>query len=149
LIYLEDEGAIFTFGEFALRVAEGLERGAGFGADFPIFLDLNGLPAGARERVDQACKGGGIAAKFVIEGTGAEIAHGFEDVKRDELEGSMIDLGGVEIPGKIGSGFLTHAGSGQPFLLEEPVLMTPSFQRDKFTLLKPLPASPRALMMAG
>jgi hypothetical protein len=90
-------------------------------------LKLKGLPAGAREGVEKASEGSGVPAELVVEGTGTEIAQGIEDVKGAEMQGTLVDLGGVAILDQVGGGFPARTPLGQPVLLDEPVLVAPLF----------------------
>jgi hypothetical protein len=123
VVHHEDQGAVFILGEFSFRIAEGLERGAGFGAGLTVFLEEKRFPARAGEGVEEPGESGRIAAEFLIEGAGAEIAEGLKDVKGAELESGMIDLGGIEIAYKVFAGFLAGAGAGDEGLLDKPILM--------------------------
>jgi len=127
IVHQENQGAIFIFREFAFGVAKGLECSAGFGAGFTVLLKLKGLPAGAGEGVEEASEGGGVPAELVIEGTGAEIAQGIEDVEGAEMQGTLVDLRGVAILHQVGGGFPARTPLGQPVLLDEPILVAPLF----------------------
>ena len=126
-VHVSDNSLAFFIGEFAFWIAHGLEGGLGLEAGIAILLKLQGFPAGAGEGVEEASEGGAVAAEFVIEGTGAEIAQGIEDVKGAKLQGTLVDLGGVAILDQVGGGFLTDAPFSQPVLMEEPILVAPLF----------------------
>jgi len=127
IVHHENQGAIFIFREFAFGVAKGQECSAGFGTGFTVLLKLKGLPAGAGEGVEEASEGGGIPAKLVIEGTGAEIAQGIEDVEGAEMQGTLVDLRGVAILDQVGSRFPARTPLSQPVLLDEPIFVAPLF----------------------
>jgi hypothetical protein len=126
-VHVSDNSLAFFIGEFAFWIAHGLEGGLGLEAGIAILLKLQGLTAGAGESVDEASEGSGVAAEFVIEGTSAEIAQGIEDVKGAELQGALVDLGGVAILDEVSGGFLTDAPFSQPVLMQEPILVAPLF----------------------
>ena len=123
IVDVQDDGAAFLVGEFAIGIFQGAEGEARAGASFAIFLELHGFAAGPGEGVEDANEGGGIAAEFLVEGTGAEVAEGFEHVEGAELEGSVVDAAGVEILGEVGGGFLSGAGSFEEGLFDEPGLV--------------------------
>jgi hypothetical protein len=55
------------------------------------------------------------------------MAQGVKDVESAELEGGVVDLGGVEIVEERGGGFLTGAGILAPGSFDEPVFVTGMF----------------------
>ena len=97
---------------------------------------MKGFAAGAGEGVEEASEGGGIAAELVIEGTGAEIAQGIEDVEGAEMQGALVDLGGVAILDEVGGGFPARAPLGQPVLVDEPILVAALFPLVKVVRLE-------------
>src|SRR5205823_1661944 len=116
-----------VFAEFTFRVAQDLKRGAGFGAGFAVLLELKGFAAGSRQGVEEASEGGGIAAELIVERTGTEITQGIEDVEGAEMQGALVDLGGVAILDEVGGRFAASTPLGQPVLLDEPILVAPLF----------------------
>ena len=56
-----------------------------------------------------------------------EVAQGFKDVQGAELEGSMVELGGIKIGGKADGGLLAGADFGKPRLFEKPDLVATLF----------------------
>jgi len=154
VVDVADDGVAFGVGEFAVGVFERPEGSAGLGAGLAVFLDEHGFAAGAGEGVEETGEGGGVAAEFEVQAgfsicdfrftigwtrfwrrvflgrCGAcrgEVTEGFEDVKGGELEGGVVDLGGIEIEGEIGGGFLALAGAGEPVLQEEKILVAAFF----------------------
>ena len=68
-----------------------------------------------------------FCATYAPQMSGAEIAQGLEDVKSAEMQGALVDLGGIAILDEVGGGFLARAPVGQPVLMEEPILVAPLF----------------------
>jgi hypothetical protein len=121
------EGTIFGFGEFAVGVAHILEDVSGLGAGVAIFLEEHGFFADAGEAVQETSECGGVAAEFFVERAGTEVTEGFEDVEGAELEGRVVELGGVIIVAEVGGGILADAGAFEEGLFEEPILVAAFF----------------------
>jgi hypothetical protein len=67
VVNFQDDGAGFALVELPFGVLEFLEGGAGTIADVAVFLELDRFAAGARERVEEASEGGGIAAELTLQ----------------------------------------------------------------------------------
>jgi len=133
VVNFEDDGAGFALVELAFGIFELLEHGTGTGTGLAVLLKQHGFFTGASERVEEPGKSGGIAAEFLVEAAGPEIAEGLEDVKSAKLEGGMIEVGGVEIAAEVFSSFLTGAGAGDKGLFGEPILVATFFPLGEVT----------------
>ncbi len=88
-----------------------------------VFLEVGGFAAGAGQGADEAGKGLGVAAEALVEVAGLEMAQGEEETGDGELEGGLVEAGGVEIVEEVEGGFLVVAEVFEPILFHEPALV--------------------------
>ena len=127
VVHLEDDGAGLAFGELAVWVFEFEEGGAGAGTSVTVRLELDGFSAGAGEGVDEPGEGDAIAAEFLIEGARPQVAKGVENMEGGELEGGVVDLGGIKVANKVRGGFLPGPNASDEGLLGQPILVSAFF----------------------
>ena len=126
-VNFQDDGAGFALVEFAFRIFELPEGGAGTIADVAVFLELEGFAAGTGEGIEEAGEGGGIAAELTLQPAGTQIAQGIVDVQGAKLESALVYFVGVAIVQEVAGRFLADAAISQPVLVKEPVLMAALF----------------------
>jgi len=97
--------------------------GGSFGADVPIFLEVDGFAAGARQGVDQAGEALGIAAELLLHLARAEMAEGPEKLGDGDLEGGFVEFAGIEIGQQLQARLLVGAHVLAPFLIFFPALI--------------------------
>jgi len=115
---------VFAIVEFAFGVELFEFSGSLFGGGCTMFLEVDGFAAGAREGVNQAGEALRVAAQFVLEFAGAEMAKGPEELSDRHLKGGFVEFARIEIGEEIEAGFLVGAHVLQPFLVLGPALIT-------------------------
>ena len=111
---------MFAIGEFTVGVEPCEFSGDGFGADVPIFLEVQIFFGQAGKRIDDAGVGARIGSEHLPEVTGVDVADGIENLQDSRLDGRLIDAGRINAAKKLGGRFLFGPGVGEPMLLAQP-----------------------------
>jgi hypothetical protein len=88
-----------------------------------VFFEVGGFAAGPGQGADEAGEGLGVAAEALVEVAGFEMAESEEKAGDSELQGGLVEAGGVEIIEEVEGGFLVVAEVFQPILFHDPALV--------------------------